>query len=504
MSQEGDERYTDTLCAESPDPAGSSACEVASAGDVACRYKVTSSTSGAVGYRVKFSTSNPGKFNENTLKSACTTLSNAIATQTGSDPKLKPLCNHMSTGTAYCDYDSARFHGSYMTQCSESASDVTKCAGFPYDAVTYGVYFNTPNWNGQSHLGLFGQKRHQWVAMNQEDDERYTDTLCVTYPDPTGSSACEVATAGDVACRYKVTSSTTNVVAYRIKYSIQNPGYYNDTSLKSACTTLSTAIAAQTGTDLKLKPICNHMSTGTAYCDYDTAFFTGSYMTQCSASPNDATKCAGYPYDAVTYGIYFNTPNWNGATHLGLFDEKRHQWVAMLQEGDERYTDTLCAATNNYCPTCQECGVSWPTGFFNSGLRISCRHKVTSTTTGQVAYRINFNVDKPGFFDSETLPKACARLGVALGKTLKPVCNHPSYTDGQCTSFSGSYMTQCDPSTQASNCAGFPYESMVFSVFYNTENWNGKNYLGLFGEKHHQWVAMSREGDERYTDTLCA
>ena len=42
----------------------------------------------------------------------------------------------MSTGTSYCDYEMARFTGSYITQCTSSATDEKKCAGYAYEALT--------------------------------------------------------------------------------------------------------------------------------------------------------------------------------------------------------------------------------------------------------------------------------------------------------------------------------------------------------------------------------
>ena len=154
--------------------------------------------------------------------------------------------------------------------------------------------------NGDAHLANFNEKRHQWVSMYQEGDERYTDTLCAETHEVSGSSACEVGATANVSCRFKVTSTLHDVSAYRISFNTANPGYFTSTTLKEACTELSDAIYNATGSNPRLKPICNHMSTGTGFCDYDTARFYGSYLTQCDSTANRATKCAGFPFEAVT------------------------------------------------------------------------------------------------------------------------------------------------------------------------------------------------------------
>ena len=170
-------RFTDTLCAASPEIPGSSACEVSevssSSASVKCKFKVSSTLHpGRNAYRIDFNRNVPGFFNANTFKAACSTLSDAIAAQTGTDPKLKPLCNHMSTGTAYCDYDSARFAGSYLTQCSASSNDATKCVGYPFEAVTYAAYFNTPNWNGENC---------EWPPLDFEEWAMASTLMRVSY-----------------------------------------------------------------------------------------------------------------------------------------------------------------------------------------------------------------------------------------------------------------------------------------------------------------------------------
>ena len=138
-----------------------------------------------------------GLFNSDTFKTACTKLSHAIkghyaANGENYDPRLRPLCNHMSTSQAYCDYETGRYTGAYLSQCSESGGDIKACAGLPFEAVTFGVFFNTPNWNGENYLGIFAPKKHMWLGFDTDDDERFTDTLCVTTPPIEGEEECEV------------------------------------------------------------------------------------------------------------------------------------------------------------------------------------------------------------------------------------------------------------------------------------------------------------------------
>ena len=121
--------------------------------------------------------------------------------------------------------------------------------------------------------------------MEQDENLHFTDTLCAETT-PVGEDCGGDNVPGNITCKFRVHSSLHNVNAYRINFNTHRPGYVDASGFKSACSTLSNAIAVQTGTNPNLKPVCNHMSTGTGYCDYDTARFTGAYLSQCSKGTN--------------------------------------------------------------------------------------------------------------------------------------------------------------------------------------------------------------------------
>ena len=66
-------------------------------------------------------------------------------------------------------------------------------------------------------------------------------------------------------------------------------------------------------------------------------------------------------------------------------------------------------------------------------------------------FKIKFNPNRPGYFScgSAEFRTACTALNTALrgsdgvDRALKPVCNHQSYTDGNCVRLSGSYLSHC-------------------------------------------------------------
>ena len=319
-------RYLDTLCA--PMPVVGEDCGVSNLdASIKCKFKVNSTRhAGMTAYRINYNAQEPGRFDGTTFKSACRTLSQAIATQTGTDPNLKPLCNHMSTGSGYCDYDTARYTDAYLTKCSDDSSSEKKCLGLPFEAVTYAVFYNDPVWNDEAFLANFGEARHQWVSYGQTDNTRYLDTLCA--PMPVVGEDCGVnGLDSSVQCKFKIQSSLHGgFTAYRVQFNTESPGSFDQMTLVRAC--------AKFG--LGLKPICNNPSHTDEWC----RTFEGSYLTQCSES--DSAHCAGLPFEAVTYGVYYNTIEWNGESFLANFGEKRHQWVP-FKSPNARYTDTLCA-----------------------------------------------------------------------------------------------------------------------------------------------------------------
>ena len=107
------------------------------------------------------STANPGYFNREIFKAACASIG------------MKPLCNHES----YCDSDSVRVSGAYLTQCDDGAlgSDA-QCAGLPYEAVHNAVMYNTAGWNGDTFLARISGS-HAWRSFNSPQGS-YTETLC--------------------------------------------------------------------------------------------------------------------------------------------------------------------------------------------------------------------------------------------------------------------------------------------------------------------------------------
>ena len=324
-------RYRETLCAETA-PIGQPCGLDVLGPSVDCKFKVNSTSHGFTAYRISYDTNAPGSFDATTFKTACRTLSLAVAAQTGTNPNLKPLCNRMSVSNGFCDYDTARFTGTYLTQCKSSISNDRTCAGLPAEALTLGVYFSNAFWKPGAMLAAFGAGRHEWIPFADRRDgaERYSDTLCA--PMPVVGEDCGVSSLdASIECKFKVTSTLhTDLTAYRINYNTQEPGRFDGTTFKSACRTLSQAIATQTGTDPNLKPLCNHMSTGNGYCDYDTARYTDAYLTQCRDDSDAAKKCLGLPFEAVTYAVFYNNPG-----NLGR-DLTRH-----------------CSLATHLCPTCK-------------------------------------------------------------------------------------------------------------------------------------------------------
>ena len=427
-----------------PVPLGTSECDVRpSSASVLCRYMVASEF-GFIAYKINYNTITPGYFDQSILEDACASIG------------AKPLCNNPS----YCDSKGYRVADSYLSQCGLGAP--RQCAGLRPDDLRHTIFWNTAGWNGNNMLAWAeGASDHSWYSPHTRSD--FSDTFCAKPAIPCNRTS----SLSTVRCERELTSSA-GFKAYKINYNTNNPGYFDRGILVRACASIGA------------KPLCNNPN----HCDGNGYAVAGAYLSQCGIG--SAVQCAGLRGADLRDTIFWNTAGWNGNNFLGLaYTAADHSWYPF--HTSSAFTETLCAID----PSAVPCDVT------PSSSSVRCDEKLTPSTGGYVAYKINYNTNNPGYFDRAILEAACASIGA------KPLCNNPSHCDGNGYAVAGAYLSQCGIGS-AVQCAGLPPASLRHTIFWNTAGWNGNNFLGLAnGATDHSWYPF-HSPSSGYIETICA
>ena len=339
------------------------------------------------------------------------------------------------------------------------------------------------------------------VAITLEDGSQALNTTCPLVgaalsqsnlalaglqlpPTPTTEAACPIPTDENVKCLDAV-ASPRGFIAYKINYNVAAPGYFDLGIVRAACA----AIGA--------KPLCNQPYVDNNYCDARGYMVPGSYLSQCGYSSNPAVMCAGLEPDFLLGSVLYSTSGWKAGHMLGYLQSSSsgydHEWVA--EQTNSAYHDTICAMPSH----ATACDVS------SSDPNVKCL-MMEESSLGFVAYRINYNLAVPGYFNVGIVRDACAAIGA------KPLCNKASptsYCDSSGYRASGSYFSQCNHNTNGpSTCAGLESSFLLGSVLYSTSGWKAGHMLGYFPHSNsaykvdHAWVAENT--NSAYHATICA
>merc|ERR1719230_710324 len=128
-------------------------------------------------------------------------------------------------------------------------------------------------------------------------------------------------------------------------------------------------------------------------------------------------------------------------------------------------------------------------------------------------FKIKFNPNRPGYFScgAAEFRTACTALNTALrgsdgvDRALKPVCNHASFTDGNCVRLSSSYLSHCGCGgsyRRWPHCAGMPESFLVKTILYNRHGWHGWHHLSHNGVCSHSWRSCNGQHSS-YPYTIC-